>query len=542
MTPASWPNKDSVPPGLAPSVSKQSSAKRPRVNRVNSRVKAVISCLEHQRLTIADFESPGDFRYLIEQALPCFRIEVSRGEMSLVVGHYLAQLVLPSGACLEILPKVTALSQTQDQATSQALAEARAWVAQMLADLASDGLAKPLSALSMGVVNQRYQAAFLPSPPLIIGAGSSSNQNSHFKGNRPWYEGVLKKAEMQLRQGADILPSRYQSKSQNQPKAQGKINMSAQLKNNWHRPHYLYSEQTVFDTDKRLAQFLFTAWQQLRYLLHPSQVDSNYAVSAHSHRQQHLNHSPHSATPIALQQLKALAGDQWLPTYKALQSEALTWRATLGTRQAQLLTQALDWAWWLLSHSLQSQPPDPSARNSTSLLPTAALMINMQFAFERWVLGKLSVWVQQTLPGSRLIVQPSFEWLYAHLEDSNHLAFVCGKPTAAYHLVQRLQPDACIYDSRAKITHVIDIKYKALSTVQQVSGSDWQQLYVYQHYLNRPQAWLIYPKNKNFNQRLDVLSNLNENRHPNQDDAKPALNSTQMSVIPFDVQQGVILI
>ena len=44
---------------------------------------------------------------MIEQELPCFGIEVKRGQLILVVSHYLAKIILPSGLTLEILPKIS---------------------------------------------------------------------------------------------------------------------------------------------------------------------------------------------------------------------------------------------------------------------------------------------------------------------------------------------------------------------------------------------------------------------------------------------------
>ena len=157
----------------------------------------------------------------------------------------------------------------------------------------------------------------------------------------------------------------------------------------------------------------------------------------------------------------------------------------------------------------------------------------MNHAFERWVLGKLQTWVAQNLANSQLVLQPSFDWLYLKPAVSNLDPNI--------KVIQKLIPDACIVTKDGAISHVLDIKYKALSQATQVSGADWQQLYSYKQHLKCQNAWLIYPKAKNFTQRLDVYDNFDENRHSNQD-GNVLKGVTQMSVIPFDPQQGLLLI
>ena len=104
----------------------------------------VISCFEHQRLSRQDFAHSKDFDYLIEQELPCFGIEVKRGQLILVVSHYLAKIILPSGLTLEILPKISLEAASDSYKGSRQLktdptkaldkrkaeiAQARQWVA-----------------------------------------------------------------------------------------------------------------------------------------------------------------------------------------------------------------------------------------------------------------------------------------------------------------------------------------------------------------------------------------------------------------------------
>ncbi|WP_143514061.1 5-methylcytosine restriction system specificity protein McrC [Psychrobacter piechaudii] len=484
----------------------------------------VISCFEHQRLSRQDFAHSIDFDYLIEQELPCFGIEVKRGQLSLVVSHYLAKIILPSGLTLEILPKISVATVAETrQSSSQRLTamdstvkrkaeivQARQWVAVMLADISKDNIGKKLAALDLAAKPGFYSPSYPTIPPQLVSVSRTLD--------KPWYEGLLATIRQALQQAAVTLPNRYQTQLQNQPKAQGKINLAAQLKNNWHRPHYLYTEQAVFETDQLLAQFLTTAWQQLQKL------SARNVINESSFDQQ---------LPSSLQGVMVLPPRSWEGVYQQLKSNTATWGSQLSLVQAQVVTQAIEWGWWLLTQGSVAESRQSTFDKSVDQLPVASLMINMNHAFERWVLGKLQSWASQQLANSRLVIQPSFDWLY--------LKTNFPKSGLKSEVVQKLVPDACIMTQEGQISHVLDIKYKSLSAATQVSGADWQQLYSYQQRLNCQNAWLIYPKTKTFTQRLDVFDNLDENRHSNQD-GDVSGRITQMSVIPFDPQQGLLLI
>ncbi|HAO59421.1 MAG TPA: hypothetical protein DCQ89_03380, partial [Psychrobacter sp.] len=261
----------------------------------------VVSCFEHQRLSREDFAHAADFEYLIEQELPCFSIEVNRGQLSLVISHYLAKIILPSGLTLEILPKISVdeasnaksnSSKSQPElAKRQAdIVHARQWVAAMLEDISTDNLAKQITALNLAA-KADFSIPSYPNIPFQLASTSLSV-------DKPWYEGLLARIRQALQQAAMILPNRYQTQVNNQPKAQGKINLAAQLKNNWHRPHYLYTEQAVFETDQVLAQFLATAWQQLQKL------SSQPTLNETSFDQK---------LPSSLQGIMALPPQSWAP-------------------------------------------------------------------------------------------------------------------------------------------------------------------------------------------------------------------------------------
>ena len=487
----------------------------------------VISCFEHQHLSRQDFAHSKDFDYLIEQELPCFAIEVKRGQLSLVVSHYLAKIILPSGLTLEVLPKISVetaagthqspwqLPTATDSGASLAkrkaeIVQARQWVSTMLEDISKDNLGKELAVLDLAAKPGFYPPSYQTIPSQLASASRTIY--------KPWYEGLLATIRQALQQAAGILPNRYQTQVQNQPKAQGKINLAAQLKNNWHRPHYLYTEQAVFETDQLLAQFLATAWQQLQKL------SAQNVINESSFDQQ---------MPSSLQGVMVLPPQSWEGVYQQLKSSTATRGSQLSLVQAQIVTQAIEWGSWLLTQGSVAESGHSTEDKSVEQLPVASLMINMNHAFERWVLGKLQSWASQQLVNSRLVIQPSFDWLY--------LKTNFPKSGLKSEVVQKLVPDACIMTQEGQISHVLDIKYKSLSAATQVSGADWQQLYSYQQRLNCKNAWLIYPKTKTFTQRLDVFDNLDENRHSNQD-GDISGRITQMSVIPFDPQQGLLLI
>lgn len=473
----------------------------------NTPAESVMSCLENEWLTIKDFSHKDDFDYLIQKELPCFNIEVKQGEIVLRVRHYLAKVILPSGASLEILPKVGITSLRGRHARQHHIVKSRGWVAQMLSDIANDSLYKSIAAIEWGksaTDNLAYNKLELPNLPHTIFSDSQ----------QPWYQGLLNIAEAQIAASAKILPNRYQTQVNNSPKAQGRINLKAQLKNNWHRPHYLYSEQSVFDNDKLLSQFLATGWSQLQRL----QIDINFQSS----KAALISHNPY-------QGIQRLAARDWLSSYQQIRQQSAIWSAQLSSYQQQTLNQGLQWCWWLLNHIYSDKQSNQQDISLSSHAPTPALMINMNTAFERWVLGKLTRYVEQQLPDSHLVIQPTLDWLMSVEQGQAGSHETCN-------VVQRLIPDACIRSADGRETHVIDVKYKAVDKIQDVSASDWQQLSVYQQRLGCAHAWLIYPKNKNFNQRLDVSSHFDENRRHQQD------GSTFMSVIPFDMKRGALLI
>lgn len=505
-----------------------------------------MSCLEHQRLTQADFAHAADFEYLIKHELPCFSIEVRRGQLSLLVGHYLSKIILPSGLSLEILPKITSaqsdirVASNQTDSFHKDIVRAREWVAAMLQDIAHDKLGKAIPAINLAAIESFSDSAvnndwshfsalalsFPESQPQL----NQKNQQPKSSLDAPWYQGLLVRISEVLQQAAGILPNRYQTQVNNRPKAQGKINLSAQLKNNWHRPHYLYTEHSVFASDELLAQFLSTAWQCWQQLSQNSPIPTN--------RQ----------TPESLRGIQTLPPSQWAVTYHKIQNDKSAWMSQFTTMQAQTITDAIEWSWWLLTHSNINSAPHDQVRENWQVegLPMPALMINMNHAFERWVLGKLYNWVSDNLVSSRLVIQPKFDWLHQKLPSSNPLATsskqtgekssVSIKDTTQHRVIQKLIPDACIVTAEGKISHVIDIKYKTIEGIAQVSGADWQQLYVYQQHLQCENAWLIYPMTKKFTERLDVLADFNENRQSNQG------GTAQMSAIPFNLYRGLLLI
>lgn len=547
---------------------------------------SILSCFEHQRLGAEDFSYAKDFEYLIEQELPCFSIEVKRGKLSLLVGHYLAKVILPSGLTLEILPKissdkidpyktsspktkpnknlsnqasalVSAITPSQSGPTGansgaagrlNDLVQARKWVATMLQDIGSDNLGKTIEAINISATKpsdnsplESYASSLqtlkpngLPNEPtkftgLPPVTSISNHQTVKLSSpvDKPWYQGLLAIISDKLQQVAELLPNRYRTEVNNSPKAQGKINLTAQLKNNWHRPHYLYTEQSIFDADQLLVQFLTTAWQQLQQLAQASGISSSSSVPP---------------LPSSFQGVVALPVHQWQSSYQQLLQQKQAWVIQFSGIQADVIAQGIEWGWWLLTHSNQRLTQSPLQATQEGL-PVAALMINMNHAFERWVLGKLHSWVNHNLANSRLIIHPSFDWLQQKLATS--------EGGLQRQVIQKLIPDACIVTEKKGITHVIDIKYKTINGANQIGGRDWQQLSTYQQYLNCPNAWLIFPRTKNFKQRLDVFINFDENRLSNQNGAirystgqsKTGENCTQqMSVIPFDPDQARLLI
>lgn len=500
-----------------------------------SQSEQVMSCLEHERLTVKDFSYSEDFDYLIRLELPCFGIEVKQGSLVLIIKHYLAKILLPSGISLEVLPKVGAGYSNNSFEHQLIIKQSRAWVARMLMDIAADNLLKSNAAIDLGVAgvdNIQKDYSVVPlhiSKKDLSGITSKSKVTSNtnilpldqIQFDQPWYEGLLNIAKNKMSAAAGLLPNQYQNRVNNNTKAQGKINFKAQLKTNWHRPHYLYSEQAVFTPDILLAQFLGTGWHQLQVLSKGDEIKTFVG-----------------STPVSYRSVNVLKSTEWLGAYNQIKNRSAGWYAQMTPLQRETLSQAIEWCWWLLNHINITSGINESASSKLSSGP--ALMINMNHAFERWILGKLAIYVKQSLPKSQLIIHPKFDWLVSHI-ISNESQDAAKEESSTKTLqrpkiTQRLIPDACIRNPEGKITHVIDIKYKAIDTAEQVSGADWQQIYVYKQHLNCLHAWLIYPMSERFTQRLDVLSSFEENSQPYHHD------SGLLSVIPFNMMHGQMLI
>lgn len=489
----------------------------------NTHLAQVITCFEHQRLSRDVFLHQQDFEYLIKHELPCFNVGVKQGKTYLQVRHYLAKILLPSGATIEILPKVNAICTNAIFATQSVLINtqaskqsnihsirvnseqkeiqfAREWVGNMLADIAQYNLQKIIPAIDLSAAidkSNNFDSSFTHLLHLPLD-NISTTHNTGINNSDPWYEWLLNTACEKIAAAENILPNKYHTRSQNHPQARGKLNLSEQFKSNWHRPHYLYSEQAFFENDDRLKRFLATGWQQLLCLNDTKATQSKNNVFSG---------------------IKTLPINRWQMIYQALQRSKKTWRDQFNPVQLNVLTEALAWCWWILSNisaPVSNWRMSDPAENISQNLPYPALMINMNHAFEAWVLSRLEAWVTKNMAGCQLIVQPSFNWLLHARKTSDSVE------ASLNSVIQKLNPDAYIKSATGQVTHVIDIKYKSINKVQDINGSDWHQLFVYQNHLNAENAWLIFPMTLGFNKRIEVSGG--------------ALDK-KMSAIPFNLSQ-----
>jgi 5-methylcytosine-specific restriction enzyme subunit McrC len=189
-------------------------------------MKAIIT-FEHSCLTAADFDDGQDFDWLIEQNFDVFRIERKQQQWQLKVRHYIGVIGLPSGGQVEILPKLPQAQITHADEVTQT----RQWVQQMLTAVWQALLPKSLPNLA----NQRLINPLAPNPPPI----------NHSLSLSEWLQAYFWQGFAQY-----VPNQQYQQFEQNQPYLQGKLLIKQQLQHNCHQPHKFYhqSENFVMDT------------------------------------------------------------------------------------------------------------------------------------------------------------------------------------------------------------------------------------------------------------------------------------------------------
>lgn len=219
----------------------------------------------------------------------------------------------------------------------------------------------------------------------------------------------------------------YQRFEQNQNFLQGKLLVKQQLQHNHYQPHKFFHQSENFANDTACNRLVRTTLQCL---------GTNHSLSHEWHGVQTiLPNGYHSTFQQAQQELHAL------PTVIAQQNlDFISFCYSLLTLQ---------------QASGQGQ------------YPSQALLINMQFAFEKWVSYRLT----------------------HHFKNATVIE-QCSQALTVNHELM-IKPDAVIKSENA--TKVIDIKWKNIQTIGDIQLADMYQLLTYASQFNADEAWLIVP-------------------------------------------------
>lgn len=222
---------------------------------------------------------------------------------------------------------------------------------------------------------------------------------------------------------------RYQRFEQNQNFLQGKLLVKQQLQHNHHQPHKFFHQSENFAFDTACNRLVKTTLQCL---------GTNHPLSHEWHGVQTiLPNVYHSTFQQAQQELQAL------PNIIAQQNYDF-----------------INFCYSLLTF-YQGAGQGESTKQS--------LLINMQFAFEKWVSYRLT---QQFDKANTEII----EQFAQPLTLNNQLT---------------IKPDLVIKSDNT--VKVIDIKWKNIQTIGDIQLADMYQLLTYASQFNADEAWLIVP-------------------------------------------------
>lgn len=195
-------------------------------------------CFEHQVLTRADFADGRDFDWLLEQSLELFGIARKSGVWQIKVGAYLGVIGLPSGATLEVLPKI--VRQFGADTACAMTHQTRQWLATMLARV-----------WGLPVKHVPTLATQQPIAPSAPPDGSDT-----------WLLVWLCHVFSQL--WRHYTPNqRYQTHEHNAHALQGKLLLREQLRHNVHQPTRFYQHIDQHSADTACNRLVKTAYQRL---------------------------------------------------------------------------------------------------------------------------------------------------------------------------------------------------------------------------------------------------------------------------------------
>ena len=450
----------------------------------------VITAFEHQRLTVRDFSYESDFHWLMAQEFSVFTLKRTHGQWQLKVGHYIGIVVLPSGMVLELLPKLNQSTHAHD------VMQTRHWVQDMLSDLTH-----PHTPQRKLPHTKNFGHISRQSAPLTMTA-------------LPLSDWLVAQFVQGLRH---YRPAKhYQAQTDNQPSLQGRLLIKEQLRCNHMQPHKFVCETSVLSQDMLANRLIKSALVCLAPLIERPTLTQLLAawrllpVLTHHERQQ-----LEAVYRQSKQQLTVL------PLHQS--------QLTVAQRLA-------DWAYWLLRQSDTATghgvaPYVPNAQ------PRLSLLIDMNQAFEQWASLRIGSMFEQLHAGYRTLYQTQSVWLH----DAKGQAHVSIRPDLLIQSSTRQpetkgenQSDRTNITGRAHTyySHVIDIKWKALTHAAAISASDAYQLTSYAQAYQAKQVWLVYPVIGTQHQPVVLKQRIN--------DGTDGLERTHLWLVPFDVLTGEI--
>ncbi|ATR79049.1 5-methylcytosine restriction system specificity protein McrC [Moraxella osloensis] len=408
-------------------------------------MKTIIT-FEHSYLTAADFNDGQDFDWLIEQNFDVFRIERKQQQWQLKVRHYIGVIGLPSGGQVEILPK---LAQAQITHADE-VAQTRQWVQQMLTAVWQALLPKSLPNLA----NQRLINPLAPNPPPI----------NHSLSLSEWLQAYFWQGFAQY-----VPNQQYQQFEQNQLYLQGKLLIKQQLQHNCHQPHKFYHQSENFVMDTAGNRLVKTTIERVIGSMASSPLSSPLLPQW-------------QAVDIVARDL-----------YDILFSQALQELTALPSLLAQRNYTFISFCYALLT--LQQ-----ASSQGQFLTPT--WLVNMPFAFEKWVGRKIQ---QQFAAQNFELVEQKRQPL-----------------TVQQGLT--IKPDIWLKSADKLI--IADVKWKKTATFNDISLADMYQLLTYASEFDADEAWLIVPTLS-----TQLLAQPIEFCQP---------KKTRFYLIPFAVRQGCL--
>lgn len=485
----------------------------------------VYTYFEHQTLHPSQFQYPSDFAWLLQKTeaneLPCFTIAVQQARPVLRSKHYLTVIRLPSGHCVEVLPKVANSQPSNDPDTrpnDDNLAATRLWVANMLASI------------------HGYQVRPLPA---LATACHTVTTTSHMPEQhwQTWLLPIVQQWQTTLLHLLPQLPKHYQPQQQNHPQAQGKLLIKAQLRHNQHRPHYRYTQQQRMHWHPLWADVFATTAIHIQHL--GMQVAASVIQGIHQ-RQMCTSATYNNSTNVSggTHSLKQLPATVWQSSLTQLRQWLDGSLPASLYQDLQLLLRLSELILTLHSHSLHLSTPNhalslpqtsptlfgnkTTSTSSTSVTP--AVMLNMQHLFELWVSQVL-----RQRYSNRINTQQRFLWLSE-----------CRNKNPKLKQQRYLQPDVVIYQHNSEsqdkhkpaIWAVAEIKYKAIDNMADINASDLYQLMTYYQQLNAKQAWLIYPQSEGLTYPLRLQTH----------NPVGSKQNLYIDIIPFVVSTGELML